>query len=185
MRHPYDPGRLVQANTILRTFQPTANLVIAHRSSLSAHIALTLSDLPDTLTRPLAVVPNAAGSALASIGNPANRMRLGGTAEEGIACLIRYVRGRTCRPAAWWAARFPAATVEALRLTSYLDDPDRTNCVVCGGPAVGGQDWYFKWGANLNGPCCDFARCEGTRADGPAVAVVHGETWLNDWSNIL
>jgi hypothetical protein len=166
MRDEYDLDRLKQANDILQTFLPSSRLIIAQADTTRPYIAIeTTTEYPDGIRRSIQpAIPSSSGSALSG---RSGRLRFGGTAEEGIATLIRFVRGRTRRPMSWWRERFPPATYAAVWATSYRDDPSMSACVLCGKPEPG-ADW---WGADrwTQGPCCAFGACKvGPGANGRA-----------------
>lgn len=164
MRDPYDPERLAESNIILATFLPDATLSIANASTNRPYITIAFPCWRQTQdgrridkVQRQAVIPNASGSGLSFA--PGN-LRFGGTAEEGIAQLIRFIRGRTRRPLAWWEDRFRDATYQAVLASSYAHDVAKLCCVLCGQP-TDSHDWSGAGRPWRQGPCCALGVCRG------------------------
>lgn len=86
------------------------------------------------------------------------RLGLGGTDTTSIVQLVRWLRGQTRRPVAFWRARYGDEVADALEGMNYAD-PAATRCVLCGAAGREVWDWWARPGDERLGPCCGFNEC--------------------------
>jgi len=96
------------------------------------------------------------------------RYPTGGTGQQAIAQLIRYIRDLNRLPIdtwKYWASDTVklcnSQTVEILQNSDY-GNPKKTRCVLCGSTEFKpGLDWWSLNG--LTGPCCWGGKCKHTK----------------------